>query len=187
MTVEEFISNNYSYSKEPLAWRLFKGSVASLMNDYANYRLAFEKEQETPDNGSFSPVHEVIENRIKHFESIHHTYEATELRHALSLIRRLVPPIMFKIGCVNHQTNQSQPTDDPYWIDPATWPEWANWRAVGEDGCVYFSSILMEANTLYGSWSTSIYAASKMVPRAVIHNPDWRNSLRSREEVSRGK
>ena len=125
MTAEEFISNNYSYSKEPLAWRLFKGSVASLMNDYANYRLAFEKEQHQPA--------------------------------------------------------------DPYWSDPATWPEWANWRAVGEDGCVYFSSILMEANTLYGSWSTSIYAASKMVPRAVTHNPNWRNSLRSREEVSRGK
>jgi len=125
MTVEEFISNNYSYSKEPLAWRLFKGSVASLMNDYANYRLAFEKEQHQPS--------------------------------------------------------------DPYWSDPATWPEWANWRAVGEDGCVYFSSILMEANTLYGSWSTSIYAASKMVPRAVTHNPNWRNSLRSREEVSGGK
>ena len=125
MTAEEFISNNYSYSKEPLAWRLFKGSVASLMNDYANYRLAFEKEQHQPA--------------------------------------------------------------DPYWSDPDTWPEWANWRAVGEDGCVYFSSILMEANTLYGSWSTSIYAASKMVPRAVTHNPNWRNSLRSREEVSGGK
>lgn len=82
--------------------------------------------------------------------------------------------------------NKQQPTD-PYYTDPATWPEWANWRAVGEDGCVYFSSILMEANTLYGSWSTSIYAASKMVPRAVTHNPNWRNSLRSREEVSRGK
>ena len=86
---------------------------------------------------------------------------------------------------VTHSTEQS--TADPYYTDPATWPEWANWRAVGEDGCVYFSSILMEANTLYGSWSTSIYAASKMVPRAVTHNPNWRNSLRSREEVSRGK
>lgn len=104
---------------------LKRNTVASLMNDYANYRLAFEKEQHQPS--------------------------------------------------------------DPYWSDPATWPEWANWRAVGEDGCVYFSSILMEANTLYGSWSTSIYAASKMVPRAVTHNPNWRNSLRSREEVSRGK
>jgi hypothetical protein len=83
---------------------------------------------------------------------------------------------------------QQQPKPaDPYYTDPATWPEWANWRAVGEDGCVYFSSILMEANTLYGSWSTSIYAASKMVPRAVTHNPNWRNSLRSREEVSGGK
>lgn len=82
--------------------------------------------------------------------------------------------------------NKQQPTD-PYYTDPATWPEWANWRAVGQDGCVYFSSILMEANTLYGSWSTSIYAASKMVPRSVTHNPNWRNSLRSREEVSRGK
>ena len=84
------------------------------------------------------------------------------------------------------EKEQHQPSD-PYWSDPATWPEWANWRAVGEDGCVYFSSILMEANTLYGSWSTSIYAASKMVPRAVTHNPNWRNSLRSREEVSGGK
>lgn len=92
----------------------------------------------------------------------------------------------YHIYLLAFEKEQHQPSD-PYWIDPATWPEWANWRAVGEDGCVYFSSILMEANTLYGSWSTSIYAASKMVPRAVTHNPNWRNSLRSREEVSGGK
>ena len=85
------------------------------------------------------------------------------------------------------ERENKQSTADPYYTDPATWPEWANWRAVGEDGCVFFSSILMEANTLYGSWSTSIYAASKMVPRAVTHNPNWSNSLRSREEVSGGK
>lgn len=48
---------------------------------------------------SFPFVHEVIENRIKHFESIYHTYEANELKHALNSIQRLIPPIMFKIGC----------------------------------------------------------------------------------------
>ena len=108
------------------------------------------------------------------------------------IILTLSPDIMIDFAKACHtyrlafEKEQHQPSD-PYWSDPATWPEWANWRAVGEDGCVYFSSILMEANTLYGSWSTSIYAASKMVPRAVTHNPNWRNSLRSREEVSRGK
>jgi len=109
------------------------------------------------------------------------------------IILTLSPDIMIDFAEAYHtyrlafERENKQSTADPYYTDPATWPEWANWRAVGEDGCVYFSSILMEANTLYGSWSTSIYAASKMVPRAVTHNPNWRNSLRSREEVSGGK
>ena len=52
-----------------------------------------------PDvSGSLPFVHDVIESRIKHFESIYHTYEANELKQALSSIQRLVPPIMFEIG-----------------------------------------------------------------------------------------
>jgi len=164
MTAEEFISNNYSYSKEPLAWRLFKGSVASLMNDYANYRLAFEKEQQPKTIKGSLWYCETCKSTV---DAVNVTYEETHDVRAGGCGGRVVP--------------------DPYWSDPATWPEWANWRAVWANGCVHFSSILMEANTLYGSWSTSIYAASKMVPRAVTHNPNWRNSLRSREEVSRGK
>ena len=37
----------------------------------------------------------VIESRIKHFNSNHHTYEGKELRAALDTIRRLVPPENF--------------------------------------------------------------------------------------------
>jgi hypothetical protein len=105
MTAEEFISNNYSYSKEPLAWRLFKSSVASLMNDYDNYRLAFEKEQHQPS--------------------------------------------------------------DPYWSDQQRGRSGPTGGLLVKMDAYFFLPILMEANTLYGSWSTSIYAASKMVPRAV--------------------
>ena len=61
---------------------------------------------------------------------------------------------------------QQQQPSDPYWSDPATWPEWANWTAVNKDGEMCF------------------YA---LEPYVVKHNPDWRNSLRSREEVSRWK
>ena len=43
-------------------------------------------------------VHSVIESRIKHFESISHTYEANELKLALDTIVRLIPPVMFKIS-----------------------------------------------------------------------------------------
>ena len=124
MTVEEFISNNYSYSKEPLAWRLFKGSVASLMNDYANYRLAFEKEQHQPS--------------------------------------------------------------DPYWSDPATWPEWANWRAVNKDGEMWFYALEPYVEEAYHCWWLTNGAKFEF-SCDVKHNPNWRNSLRSREEVSRGR
>lgn len=130
MTAEEFFKGHYAedYGKFHFP-RLEKSSwlpaLLSVASNYANYRLAFEREQKQPA--------------------------------------------------------------DPYYTDPATWPEWAKWRAVGEDGYVYFSSQPMELNLSFGSWSTSIYAASRMVPRAVTHNPNWRNSLRSREEVSRGK
>lgn len=54
--------------------------------------------RQPPVSGSLPPVHDVIESRIKHFESIYHTYEANELKQALSTIQRLVPPIMFEIG-----------------------------------------------------------------------------------------
>lgn len=54
-------------------------------------------------SGSLPLVHDVIESRIKHFESINHTYEANELKQALSSIQRLIPPIMFKIGSGNYR------------------------------------------------------------------------------------
>lgn len=50
----------------------------------------------TPISGLFTPVYEAIESRIKHFESIYHTYEANELRKALRTVQRLMQPIMFE-------------------------------------------------------------------------------------------
>lgn len=41
-------------------------------------------------------VQQIIQSRIKYFEEIHHTYEANELKQALSTIERLVPPSMFE-------------------------------------------------------------------------------------------
>ncbi len=157
MTAEEYWKDKFPAASE-------NNLVLGFADAYANYRLAFEKEQQPKTIKGSLWYCETCKSTV---DAVNVTYEETHDVRAGGCGGRVVP--------------------DPYWSDPATWPEWANWRAVGEDGCVYFSSILMEANTLYGSWSTSIYAASKMVPRAVNHNPDWRNSLRSREEVSDGK
>lgn len=99
MTAEEFISNNYSYSKEPLAWRLFKGSVASLMNDYANYRLAFEKEQQPKTIKGSLWYCETCKSTV---DAVNVTYEETHDVRAGGCGGRVVP--------------------DPYWSDPATWP-----------------------------------------------------------------
>lgn len=74
MTAEEFISNNYSYSKEPLAWRLFKGSVASLMNDYADYRLRFEQEQQPQPLDPFEGAPEWAEWRAADRDGGEHWY-----------------------------------------------------------------------------------------------------------------
>lgn len=74
MTAEEFISNNYSYSKEPLAWRLFKGSVASLMNDYADYRLRFEQEQKARPLDPFEGAPEWAEWRAADRDGGEHWY-----------------------------------------------------------------------------------------------------------------
>ena len=164
MTAEEFISNNYSYSKEPLAWRLFKGSVASLMNDYANYRLAFEKEQQPKTIKGSLWYCETCKSTV---DAVNVTYEETHDVRAGGCGGRVVP--------------------DPYWSDPATWPEWANWTAAHEVGVMCF----YELRPVIRSYSSGCWwpGAGGRVElfRVITHNPDWRNSLRSREEVSRGK
>lgn len=81
---------------------------------------------------------------------------------------------------------QQQQPSDPYWSDPATWPEWANWTAVDEDGDVWCYELMPRINDDRNCWSPSVNGDySAMGVR--LHNPDWRNSLRSRKEVSRGK
>jgi len=47
-------------------------------------------------------VIKILDLRINHFDKKHHSFEADELRKALSSIKRLIPPSMF-------DTNQKQP------------------------------------------------------------------------------
>ena len=51
-----------------------------------------------PVSNSLPDFRDVIEARIKHFNSNYHTYESSDLQNALNTIRRLVPPILFQIG-----------------------------------------------------------------------------------------
>lgn len=51
-----------------------------------------------PVSNSLPDFRDVIEARIKHFNSNYHTYEGSDLQNALNTIRRLVPPILFQIG-----------------------------------------------------------------------------------------
>lgn len=75
---------------------------------------------------------------------------------------------------VTHSTEQS--TADPYYTDPATWPEWANYSFVNYEGMLFFSrhkpSLIADIWEVHESWSNG---------SSVSHNPDWRNSLRGRE------
>lgn len=85
---------------------------------------------------------------------------------------------------VTHSTEQS-PTD-PYYTDPATWPDWANWTAVDVDGEMWFYEYEPNTDDGYNDWWV-VGEFKYDFSHNVSHNPDWRNSLRSREEVSRGK
>jgi hypothetical protein len=51
-----------------------------------------------PVSNSLPDFRDVIEARIKYFNSKYHTYEGLDLQNALNTIRRLVPPILFQIG-----------------------------------------------------------------------------------------
>lgn len=63
------------------------------------------------DGGEQLPdFQDVIEARIKHFNSNYHTHEGSELQNALNIIRRLVPPIQFKT--VESKTSNPKPTED---------------------------------------------------------------------------
>ncbi len=129
MTAEEFFKGHYAedYGKFHFP-RLEKSSwlpaLLSVASNYANYRLAFEREQKQPA--------------------------------------------------------------DPYYTDPATWPEWAEYRAVNEDGKVYFYGRIPSIHVSQGCWVAQSRFNHLYVGNA-IHNPDWRSSLRGREEVSNGK
>lgn len=76
---------------------------------------------------------------------------------------------------------------DPYYTDPATWPDWANWTAAHEVGVMCF----YELRPVIRSYSSGCWwpgAGGRVEPfRVITHNPDWRNSLRGREEVGDGK
>lgn len=64
-----------------------------------NFELKFLNELSKANvSGSLPDFRDVIEARIKHFNSNFHTHEGSELQKALNTIRRLVPPIQFKIG-----------------------------------------------------------------------------------------
>lgn len=81
---------------------------------------------------------------------------------------------------------QQQQPSDPYWSDPATWPEWANWSAVDEDGEMWHYESVPHIHDVATGWLQGNNARFEF-SHNVSHNPDWRNSLRSREEVSGGK
>lgn len=83
------------------------------------------------------------------------------------------------------EKEQHQPSD-PYWSDPATWPEWANWSAVNKDGEMWFYALEPYVEEAYHCWWLT-NGAKYEFSCDVKHNPNWRNSLRSREEVSGGK
>ena len=82
------------------------------------------------------------------------------------------------------EKEQHQPSD-PYWSDPATWPEWANWSAVDGGGEMWFYAAEPWTNGI-GGWMPEAGTYFERVQHNT-HNPNWRNSLRSREEVSGGK
>lgn len=81
-------------SASPSDWRWIEGYMIE------GYKIAME-EYRSQQNEELPGIHSVIESRIKHFENIHHTHEASELKQALSTIQRLIPPIMFQINGSN--------------------------------------------------------------------------------------
>ena len=83
------------------------------------------------------------------------------------------------------QEQQPQPLD-PYYTDPATWPKWANWTAVDVDNEMFAFEERPAIKHIDNYWVTASDTRWLKI-RNVTHNPDWRNSLRSRKEVSRGK
>jgi hypothetical protein len=48
----------------------------------------------------------ILEKRAEHFEKIHHSYEAREVRSAIDTIKRLIPPELFAIHGVVLQSEQ---------------------------------------------------------------------------------
>ena len=83
------------------------------------------------------------------------------------------------------ERENKQSTADPYYTDPATWPEWANWTAVNKDGEMWFYALEPYVEEAYHCWWLTNGAKFEF-SCDVKHNPNWSNSLRSREEVSRG-
>jgi hypothetical protein len=75
--------------------RFAKNTAELLRNDIKWYTEQLNK---PCVSNSLPDFRDVIEARIKHFNSNYHTYEGSDLQNALNTIRRLVPPILFQIG-----------------------------------------------------------------------------------------
>jgi len=64
-------------------------------------KLVSQNIQQTDCYTMLPLVQQIIQSRIKEFESIYHTYEANELKQALSTIERLIPPSNFEVSSGN--------------------------------------------------------------------------------------
>ena len=135
-------------------------AILSAMDEY---RLAFEKEQQPKTIKGSLWYCETCKSTV---DAVNVTYEETHDVRAGGCGGRVVP--------------------DPYWSDPATWPEWANWTAVDVDGEMWFYEYEPNTDDGYNDWWV-VGEFKYDFSHNVSHNPNWRNSLRSREEVSGGK
>mgnify|MGYP001159374271 FL=1 len=89
--VTKWCDETYKGGKELGDWTT--AEVMKFANDFSNEKLRL-----LAVSNSLPDFRDVIEARIKHFNSNYHTYEGSDLQNALNTIRRLVPPILFQIG-----------------------------------------------------------------------------------------
>lgn len=89
--VTKWCDETYKGGKELGDWTT--AEVMKFANDFSNEKLRL-----LAVSNSLPDFRDVIEARIKYFNSNYHTYEGSDLQNALNTIRRLVPPILFQIG-----------------------------------------------------------------------------------------
>lgn len=102
MTTEEFYITQWTAPTKmdefyKVGIRFSYNDMIKFATDYADTKVK-EISSNVLVSGSLPDFQDVIEARIKHFNRNHHTYEGSDLQNALNTIRRLVPPIQFKIG-----------------------------------------------------------------------------------------